>query len=176
MTAVPEYLRPEPGECAPPFFAYISLVPDGDVLASLDRQIQETTSRLEALPPAKADFAYAPGKWTIKQVVGHLVDAERIFSYRALRLARGDSTPLPGFDENAYVPAAAAERRTLSDLLAEFNAVRRSTLALFRYLPAEAPTRMGTVNGATMSVRAVAWIIAGHERHHRRILEERYFS
>jgi uncharacterized damage-inducible protein DinB len=176
MPAVPDFLRPEPGECAPPHFAYVREVPDVDVLLSMERQIHETTALLEALPGEKADFAYAPGKWTVKQVIGHLIDAERIFSYRALRLARGDSTPLPGFDENAYVPASAAERRSIVDLLGELHAVRRASLALFQHLPAEAPTRTGSVNGVTVSVRALVWVIAGHERHHLRILKERYLS
>lgn len=176
MTAAPEYRRPEPAECAPFHLAYVGEVPDGDLLQTMERQLHETMALLEATPATKADFAYAPGKWSIKQVVGHVTDAERIFAYRALRIARGDQTPLPGFDENLYVPASAAERRSLIDLLAEFHAVRRASLALFHHLPAEAVTRTGIVGGATVSVRALAWVITGHARHHVEILKQRYLT
>jgi hypothetical protein len=172
----PDYRRPEAAECAPFHFAYIGEVPDGDVLQTMERQLHETTGLLEAIPAGKADFAYAPGKWSIKQVVGHVTDAERIFAYRALRIARGDPTPLPGFDENLYVPASAAERRSLIDLLAEFHAVRRASLSLFHHLPAESVTRTGIVSGAVVSVRALAWVITGHELHHQRILKDRYLA
>lgn len=176
MTAGPEYARPDPSECAPFLQRYVGLVPDGAVLQTMERQLHETTALLEAIPAAKADFAYAPGKWTVKEVLGHLTDAERIFSYRALRIARGDDTPLPGFDENRYVPASGASRRTLIDLLAEYHAVRRASLALFEHLPPEAAGRTGTVGGASVSVRALAWVITGHERHHLGILRERYLG
>jgi hypothetical protein len=176
MTAPPEYFRPEAAECAPFHLAYVGKVPEGEVLQTMERQLHETTALLETVPADKADFAYAPGKWSIKQVVGHIMDAERIFAYRALRIGRGDSTPLPGFDENLYVPASGAEHRSLIDLLAEFHAVRRATLALFHHLPAEAATRTGIVGGATVSVRALAWVITGHERHHLHILRERYLA
>jgi len=174
MTAAPEYRRPEAAECAPFHLPYVGEVSDGDVLQTMERQLHETTALLETVPADKADFAYASGKWSIKQVVGHLLDAERIFAYRALRIARGDLTPLPGFDEKLYVPASGAERRTLIDLLAEFHAVRRASLALFHHLPAEAATRTGIVSGVTVSVRALAWVITGHELHHVRILRTRY--
>lgn len=176
MTAGPDYARPDATECAPFHLAYVGLVQDGAVLQTLERQLHDTTALLESLPAGKADFAYAPGKWTVKEVLGHVIDAERIFSYRALRIARGDETPLPGFDENRYVPASGASRRTLIDLLAEFHAVRRATLALFEHLPAEAAARTGTVGGARVSVRALAWVITGHERHHVGILRERYLG
>ena len=125
---------------------------------------------------SKGDFAYAPGKWTIKQVVGHICDAERIFAYRALRFARGDVAPLPGFDENAWMPAARFDARPLGDLAAELDAVRRATLALLRTFDADALARRGTANNKEISVRALAYVIAGHERHHVGILRERYLA
>jgi hypothetical protein len=172
----PRYDRPEPSEFAPAYANYIRQVPDGDLLATLERQLQDTRAALAGLTESQADFAYAPGKWTIKEVLGHVTDGERVFAYRALCFARGDSTPLPGFDEQAWTPASGASSRTLADLLEELAAVRDSTLALLSHLPADAPLRRGTANGNEISVRALAWIIAGHERHHLRILRERYLQ
>ena len=128
------------------------------------------------LTEAHGDFAYAPGKWTIKEVLGHMGDAERVFAYRALTFARGESVPLPGFDEQAWTPASGARDRTVADLVDELAAVRRATLALLSHLPSTAPLCRGIANGREISVRALAWIIAGHERHHLRILRERYLS
>jgi hypothetical protein len=175
MTA-PRYDRPEPAEFAPFYAAYIAGVPDGDVLAVLEEQGRSTRATLTGLPEARGDFAYAPGKWTLKEVLGHIADAERVFCYRALTFARGDSTPLPGFDEQAWTPASGARARTVADLLDELAAVRSATLALLRHLPADAPRRRGTANGWEISVRALTWIIAGHERHHLGILRERYLN
>lgn len=117
---------------------------------------------------------YAAGKWSVREAVGHMADAERVFTYRALRFARADATPLPGFDENAYVAAAGFDRRTLADLAEEFADVRRATVSFFCALDPEALAMPGTANGARVTVGALAWIIAGHERHHARILRERY--
>ncbi|MGH7560459.1 MAG: DinB family protein [Gemmatimonadales bacterium] len=171
-----EYARPDRSECASFHLGYVREVPEGDILQTLERQLHATTALLEGLTPAQAEHAYAPGKWTVKDVLSHVIDAERIFSYRALRIARGDATPLPGFDEKTYVPLAGARDRSLVDLLAEFHAVRRATLALFDHLPADAATRRGTAAGAEVSVRALAWVITGHELHHQRILRERYLA
>ncbi|HEX9108815.1 MAG TPA: DinB family protein, partial [Longimicrobiales bacterium] len=124
----------------------------------------------------QADFAYAPGKWTIKQVVGHLADTERVMSARALCFARGEQAPLPAFDENAYVDNAGFEQRTLESLVQELRAVRAASVALFDGLGAEAWTRRGTASGHGITVRALAWVIVGHELHHRAILRERYIS
>ncbi len=166
--------RPEAGEFDPYYAGYINRVPEGDVASLLEGQIRDTGAALRALPPAKATFRYAEGKWSIAEVIGHLIDVERIFSYRALRIARADATPIQGFDENAYVPAAESDGRALADLIAEFEAVRHATLALVRSFPAAAWTRIGTANGKPISVRALVYIIAGHERHHLSTLRERY--
>jgi hypothetical protein len=166
--------RPEATEYAPSYGAYVSLVPGGDLLAILEDQGRETQQLLAALPAATALHRYAPGKWSVKEVVGHLSDSERVFSYRALRFARGDAQPLAGFDEQAWVPAAGFDRRPLPDLLAELDAVRRTTIALFRGCDAAALARKGTANNREITVRALAYVIAGHERHHLGILRERY--
>ena len=140
----------------------------------VERQIAETRALLRDLPAGRAEHRYAAGKWSVAEVVGHLADAERVFSYRALRIARGDETPLPGFDENAYVPAGRFDRRPIADVVDEFTAVRHATLALLRGLPEDTLTRTGTASGYAVSARALAWIIAGHELHHRAVLRERY--
>lgn len=167
---------PAASEHAPYYLRYISRIPSGDIIATLERQGEETTGLLAGLSPEQAAIRYAPGKWSIKEVVGHLTDAERIFSYRALRFARGDATPLAGFDENSYAPAGEFGDRTLQDLAADLRASRAATIALFRGLPTTALTRGGEANGVHVTVRALAWIIAGHEFHHVTILRERYLS
>jgi uncharacterized damage-inducible protein DinB len=166
--------RPDAAEYAPYFERYVSKVPDGDVLALLGRQIDEFIALLGALRNEQAEFRYGPDKWSIKEVVGHVSDTERIFVYRALCFARGDEQPLPGFDENTYVAKAHFAERPLADLLAEFRAVRAATLAFFKGLNAEELERRGEANGRPYSVRSIAWIIAGHERHHALLLRERY--
>ena len=176
MTTPVRYERPGPEEYGPFHAGYVALVPEGDLLALLERQLGETTALLQSLPETRGDFAYAPGKWTIKEVVCHLSDAERVFAYRALRFARGDQTPLPSFDEQLWAPNSGASRRTLAGLTEEFRMVRGATLALLRGLPPEATTRSGVASGKETSVRALAWIIAGHERHHLKILRERYLG
>lgn len=167
--------RPAAGEYAPFYAPYLARVPEGDVVEILDRQIAETIRPLAALGEEGAGFAYAPGKWTVRQVVAHVVDAERVFAYRALRFARGDGAPLPGFDENEWATAA-GDDRPLADLLAEWRTVRGATVSLFGGLAAEAWTRTGVANGTPCSVRALAAIIAGHELHHRAVLAERYLA
>ena len=174
MTTVTTIPRPEPSEYAPSYEAYVSKVPQGDLLTVLDQQRRDTQQLLAGLPETKALHRYAPGKWSVKEVVGHLADSERVFSYRALRFARADGLPLQGFDEQAWVPAGRFDARPLTDLAGEFAAVRGATIALFRGLDAEALARRGTANNKTVSVRALAWIIAGHERHHVGILHDRY--
>ena len=166
--------RPAPSEYNAYYQTYIGAVPDGDLLARLGEQRDSTSALLATIAEADAGYRYAAGKWSIKEVIGHLADAERVFSYRALRVARADATPLPGFDENAWVPPANFDRRTLADLAAEFRAVRESSLALFRGFGNEAWPRMGTASGHPISARALAWIVAGHEVHHLRVLRERY--
>lgn len=166
--------RPAAAEYAPYYGRYIDKVPEGDLLGTLEDQARETQTLLAGLSDAKALHRYAPGKWSIKEVIGHVTDAERVFSYRALRFARADSTALPGFDENAWVPPGNFDARALKDLAAELDAVRRATIALFRGLDPAALARGGTASDNPVSVRAIAWIIAGHERHHVALLHERY--
>jgi hypothetical protein len=166
--------RPEATEYAPHYETYVSKVPEGDLLHLLDEERRTTGHLLGAIPEATGSHRYAPGKWSIKEVVGHVTDAERVFSYRALRFARGDRTPLPGFDEQAYAPAGRFDARPLADLARELALVRAATIALFRGFDAEMLERRGVANGQEISVRALAYVIAGHERHHVAILRERY--
>lgn len=166
--------RPNPSEYAPYYSKYIDLVPDGPIVDVLRSQMSETLKLLRSIQEAKGSHAYAPGKWTIKEVVGHVTDAERVFSYRALRFARADATALPGFDENQYTPSGEFGSRTLQNLADELEIVRHSTAALFDGLPKDAATRMGTASNNPVSVQALAYIIAGHERHHVKLLKERY--
>jgi hypothetical protein len=166
--------RPGPGEFAAYAQADVDQVVGDDAVTALLRQRQETLDLFRELGEAGGDLAYAEGKWTVKQVLGHLADDERIFAYRALCIARGDERPLPGFDENAYAGAARFEDRPLADLLADYEAVRNASVTLFRGLDREAWLRRGTVNGYSASPRGLAFHIAGHELHHHRILRQRY--
>jgi uncharacterized damage-inducible protein DinB len=168
--------RPNEGEFAPFAARYIERVPEGDIVATLEAQMEETLALLRTISEERAGYAYAAGKWTVREVVGHVADTERVLAYRALRIGRGDDTPLPGFDENAYVRKAGFDGRTLGDLLAELDAVRSATLTLVRGLPSEAWPRRGTAAGAPYTVRGLIFMIAGHELHHRAILEERYLG
>jgi hypothetical protein len=165
--------RPEPHEYGPFPAGYIALVPETDVLPAMAAQLADEVAFWRTIPASQGDVCHAPYTWTVKQVLGHLTDGERVFSYRALRFARGDATPLPGYDENPYVAAAEVGRLSLADLSDEFEAVRRATLCLFRNLPAGAWGRMGTANDSPMSVRALAYAIVGHVRHHGAILRKR---
>ena len=167
-------IRPGADEHAPFYASYVALVPDGDVTRTLAGQGEGFLRLLKDIGEGKAAFAYAAGKWTIKEVVLHVSDAERIFAYRVLRIARGDATPLASFDENAYTPMSGANDRPLDTLLGEFAAVRGATLALLRWIPEEAWERRGVASGKDVSVRALVWIAAGHAMHHERILRERY--
>ena len=168
--------RPDATEYAPYYGTYVGKVPDGDLLELLERQRRETQNLLAGLSDTQALHRYAPGKWSIKEVVGHLMDSERVFCYRALRFARADEKPLQGFDEKAWVPAGSFDARPLADLAAELEAVRRATIALFGGFDAAALARKGTANNNEVTVRALAWIVAGHERHHVAILRERYLA
>ena len=170
----PPLPRPAEGEFAPFYAGYIAKVPDGDIGKFLETQLREVRALLSTIPEGRGGHQYAPGKWTIKEVVGHICDAERIFSYRVLRIARGDATPLPGFDENLYVPAGNFGKRTMASLVDEVVQVRDSTLALVRTLDAEAGARRGEASGKSVTARAMVWIIAGHMAHHVGILRERY--
>ncbi|MBX6366270.1 MAG: DinB family protein [Gemmatimonadetes bacterium] len=168
--------RPAAGEYNAFYARYVERVPEGDILELLRTQVEETAKLLLSAPAARHDWAYAPGKWTLKEVVGHICDTERVMTYRALRAARADATPLASFDENAWVPQGAFGERTMESLVAELVAVRQATLALFSGLPAAAWTRVVVASGHPVSVRALAWIVAGHELHHRAGIQERYLE
>jgi hypothetical protein len=168
--------RPDVSEYAPFYAGYVAGVPDGDLIALLEQQGRETVALLGAISEEKSDHRYAPGKWTIREVLGHIIDGERVFSYRALTFARGDAGPLPSFDENAWAAASNAGRRTMQDLLTEYRAVRAATVALFRSFGEAEFARSGIASKNPVTVRALAYIVAGHERHHVRILRERYLS
>jgi len=176
MQGTPSIPRPAPDEFFEYYGKYIGKVPGEDALSALSSQIPETLGLLRPATEEQALHRYAPGKWSIKEVVGHLMDSERVFCYRALRFARADEKPLQGFDEKAWVPPGRFDARALKDLAAEFDAVRRATIALFSGLDADALARHGTANNNPITVRALAWIIAGHERHHVAILRERYLA
>jgi hypothetical protein len=166
--------RPSASEYAPYYDKYVQRVPDDDIVAVLRNQIADTAALLRTAPPDRADGAYAPGKWTLKEVVGHLIDVERVMSYRALRFSRNDATDLPGFDENAFVANSSFSRRTLSDLVDELEAVRVATVHLAKHIDADALMHHGTANNTVVTVRGLLYIIAGHELHHAALIRERY--
>lgn len=167
--------RPESSEYLNELSHYVSLVPsEGDILTIFREQTEEIVAFISNLTEEQGNHRYAPEKWSIKQMVGHLADTARIMSYRLLRIARGDTTPLAGFEENDYVRNANFEVFSLEELLAHYKLVRESTQALLESLPEEAWTRKGTVNNGTLSVRAQACIMIGHDFHHLMILKERY--
>jgi hypothetical protein len=176
VPAVLPVARPEPGEYTPYYDRYISLVPGSDIMATLDAQRRNTMMLLCGRDEAEGDFRYAPGKWTAKELLGHVCDTERIFAYRALRIARGDRTPIEGYEQDDYVRNASFATFPLPERIEDYIAVRRATLTLFRNLNEPAWTRRGIANKNEVTVRALAYIIAGHELHHRRILEEKYFA
>lgn len=166
--------KPQSSEYAPHADGYVSLVPEGDLLAMLEKQGDQTMAMLRNLSEDEGDFRYEPGKWSIKQMVGHISDSERVFAYRLLCAARNDRSPLPGFEQDDYVQWGGFDNRTLADLLDELAAVRKTTLCLLRGLDDSAWTRRGIANQFEVSVRALAYMIAGHELHHHGILKVRY--
>ncbi|HEY1434785.1 MAG TPA: DinB family protein [Thermoanaerobaculia bacterium] len=166
--------RPGPGEYHPAFERYLSRVPESDALALLEKQIAEIRAALGPLPAERAGFRYAPGKWSIREVLGHLTDTERVFGYRAMAIARGETAPLPGFEENDYAANAGHDRYALGDLLAEFEAVRRSNTSMLAHLDDAALRRVGTANGGPISPRALAYVMVGHARHHLAVLATKY--
>jgi hypothetical protein len=167
-------IRPGADEFASFYAGYVQQVPDGDIVEALIGGAEISAALLGDLPDDLASRAYGPGKWTLKEVVLHCADTERIFAYRALRIARGDTTPLPGFDENAYTPLSGAASRTLEDILDELQSVREASVTLFSGLPSEAWTRRGMASGKEVSVRGIAWITAGHLLHHMGVIQDRY--
>jgi uncharacterized damage-inducible protein DinB len=167
--------RPQASEYSPYYDRYISLVQGEDILNTLDEQRRQTMLLLCGRDDEDGDFRYAPEKWSAKEVLGHVCDTERIFAYRALRISRADTTPLEGFEQDDYVQNGPFAQRPLADLVEDFIAVRRATLSLLRNLDEMAWSRRGSANKNEVSVRALAYIIAGHELHHRRVLEEKCF-
>jgi hypothetical protein len=153
---------------------YIDLVAEEDIVPALEKQGRETASMLRRIDKEKAAHRYAPDKWSVKELVQHFIDTERIYTFRALSIARGETRSLPGFDEKTYGAASDAERRSMGDLADEYEAVRRATTMLFRSFSPENFNRVGTANDKQVSVRALAYATVGHERHHLRVLRERY--
>ena len=168
--------RPEPSEYAPYYKKYIDLVKGDNPIKALENQIIAMQAFLSEIPEEKENYRYAEGKWSIKEIIGHLTDAERIFGMRALCFARKDKTPLPGFEENDYVNSGNFQKRSFYNLVHELNLVRVSHLALFKSFDEEALSQIGTANNNPVSVRALIFIIAGHEIHHLNVIRERYLN
>jgi hypothetical protein len=166
--------RPQPSEYHPYFETYVSEVPEERILPLLVGQVDEVRRALDPVEEARAGFRYAEGKWSIRQVMGHLADTERLFAYRALCYARGEQQPLPGFDEDAYVAEGGFEAVPLAELVEEFCVTRESSVLLFQHLPEGTWVRGGVANKKVQTVRALAYILVGHVRHHLRVLHERY--
>ena len=166
--------RPLPGEYAEGFAPYLAAAPEGDVLGLLRSQMDEVAGLFGSLTEAQGAHRYAPGKWSLKDLLQHLSDAELIFAYRCLRIGRGDLTPLPGFDEEAYAAVAKADERPLADLLSDFRAVRSASLTLFKGLPEGAWAQKGTGNGRSITARCFPYICLGHAAHHLAVIRERY--
>ncbi|OLC99656.1 MAG: hypothetical protein AUH86_02045 [Acidobacteria bacterium 13_1_40CM_4_58_4] len=167
--------RPEAGEYAESYANYISKVPGTDILSVLEAQRLQMLHLFAGRSERDGSFRYAAGKWTVKEVLGHITDTERIFAYRALRIGRGDMTPLPGFEQDDFVRNGGFAARTLADLAEEVGSVRSASIALFRSFDEEAWSRRGIASQKEVTVRALGFVTAGHQIHHRMILEERYF-
>ncbi|WP_088066443.1 DinB family protein [Gottfriedia luciferensis] len=167
-------LKPELNEYNPHFEGYISLVPEGDLIEILKTQLNESSSFFKSISKEKSEYRYAEGKWSIKEVIGHLTDTERIMCYRLLAIARGDQAPLPSFDENSYNENADFNRLEQEQLIHEYTIVRQATLSLLSILSDESFTKFGMVLNSPTTPRALAYIIAGHELHHLKIINERY--
>ena len=166
--------RPEASEHAPYYSRYVDKVPKGDILQLLKDQMDSTLWMMENLDEAKGDYRYAEGKWTVKEVFGHVNDAERVFAYRAMCISRGDTTPLPGFEQDDYVATGAFNTRPIKHLMAEYQGIRSSTVALLEGLTEEGWKRSGTASDFSVTTKALVWIIAGHELHHLAVLKEKY--
>ncbi|MGE0440272.1 MAG: DinB family protein [Gemmatimonadales bacterium] len=171
----PRYDRPGTDEYAPYYETYVGKIGD-DLFGTLAAQIADLMVTLRPVPDDRANTGYAPGKWSIKEVMGHIADTERVMAYRAMAFARGDQTPLPSFDENAWTPAGRFNERSLGSLIDEWVAVRSGTITMLNGLPQDAVTNRGTASGKTVSVRGLAYIIAGHTAHHLQIIKDRYLG
>jgi uncharacterized damage-inducible protein DinB len=161
-------------EYAPSYAAYIKLLEDVNLIEELEISLHEFIKFVQNIPMDKFDYRYAEGKWTIKEIIQHLIDTERIFSYRAMRISRNDKTPLPGFEEDDYVINTNANGRNLQELLTEMALVRQSTIALFKSFSEEQLKRMGFASNNPVSVRAIGFSTIGHQKHHQKIFQERY--
>ncbi len=168
--------RPDPKEYSEYYHKYVGQVPKGDILDILDRQADLLGRFFAEISEEKSRYRYEKNKWSIKEVVGHLLDVERVFAYRAFRFSRGDRTELSGFDENSYVPNGNYDAHDLTELVEEFYLLRKATVSMFRGFDKKMWGLSGRANGADMSVRAVAWILAGHLIHHMKVIQSRYLS
>ncbi|MEH7548337.1 MULTISPECIES: DinB family protein [Bacillaceae] len=166
--------RPEVSEFPEYYLPYVNLVPDGDLSEILKENLEKTASLAEGLSEESGQSRYAPGKWSIKEVLGHMTDTERIMSYRLLRIGRGDRTPLAGFNENDYIAASNFDGLSIKQIIEDFTAVRKATITLINNMPEEAWERIGVANNSDTTTRALAYIIAGHALHHLKIINERY--
>ena len=168
--------RPEKNEYAEFYAGYVALVEDMDIIAALQNQSNDLQNLFAEISEEKGDYRYAENKWSIRELLGHIIDGERIFSYRALRISRGDETPLAGFEENFYVANSNFSNLKIADALEEFSLLRQSNVLLLKNLTDEMWSKIGTASDATISVRALAYIMVGHIRHHANILRERYLA
>lgn len=168
--------RPETSDYAAFYSGYVEKVPENDILAVLSNQAAEIRKLADGLDEERGSYSYAEGKWSINELLAHMTDAERVFGYRAFRIAHGDQTPLASFDQDTYVANGRANERSTADLVTEFSVVRESNLLVFGRLNDDEWMRTGTASDAAVSVRALAFIMAGHARHHLAILRERYLS
>jgi len=166
--------RPETDEYAPYYYTYVSLIANDGVLAELNEQTEGLRAAVAGLPEERGSYAYAEGKWTIKEVLSHLIDGERIFAYRILRISRGDETPIEGFEQDDYIATSNANGRSFENLIGEFALQRQANLILVNNIDDATAKLMGTASGKPVSVRALTYIMAGHVKHHLRILNERY--
>lgn len=164
------------GDCPAYYKPYLEVLPDAALLELMERQMGNFPEFLGSIPGDKLSFRYAPGKWSVSEVLMHILDTERVFQYRALRLGRKDATPLAGFDQDDYVPQSCAEGRTLKDLISEYRVIRESSLLLFKSLPSDRLLFKGNASGQDISLGALGFIMCGHQKHHRNILRERYLG
>ena len=169
-------IRPLPAEYPAYYKSYIDLVETDNVIKELSDQIIDVQKLISGVPEEKESFAYAPGKWTVKEVLGHIIDTERIMAYRALRFSRKDKTALSGFDEDKFVANANFNKRTLYDLAHEFGVVRESNIALFKHFDETALSELGNANGKEISVRSLLFVIAGHTTHHLNVIKKKYLA
>lgn len=168
--------RPEKNEYDPYYETYVSLVGDGDIVDTLERQAAEVREFFAAIPEEKGPYAYAEGKWSIKELLGHIIDGERMFMYRIFRISRADKTPIEGFEQDGYIENARSNSRRFADLLEEFAALRRANIIAYRHFSDEDWGRTGTANELEITPRALAYIMAGHVTHHLNILKDRYLT